>query len=103
MMELGGMRMSRREQFTYGVLVDFEARRITREEAAVLLEVEPRSVSRKAARFRAKGLAGLQHGNSGKVPTNRTPVELKVQVLELVKSKYFAKIFIDLANPYTSG
>ena len=89
MMELGGMRMSRREQFTYGVLVDFEARRITREEAAVLLEVEPRSVSRKAARFRAKGLAGLQHGNSGKVPTNRTPVELKVQVLELVKSKYF--------------
>jgi hypothetical protein len=85
----GGIWMSGRQQFTYGVLTDFNAGKISRAEAALLLGVDERSVSRKSARFREKGLVGLQHGNTGRIPVNRTSLDLKATVLKLVREKYF--------------
>lgn len=81
--------MSVTEQFTFGILSDFGSRTISRSEAAKLLNMDERSVSRKARRLREKGLLGLQHGNKCKSPINKTSDEFKIRVVELVRQKYF--------------
>jgi transposase len=83
------MYMSRSDQYTYGILTDFEIGKVTRSDAASLLGITERSVSRRAKRLRDKGLAGLQHGNRGKVPANKTPDSDREHILNLVRQKYF--------------
>jgi transposase len=89
MLKPRGLFMSVTEQFTFGILSDFESRKISRSEAAKLLNIDERSVSRKARRLREKGLLGLQHGNKCKSPINKTADEFKIRVVELVRQKYF--------------
>ena len=84
-----GMYMSGSEQFTYGILTDFEIGKISRADAATLLGITERSVSRRAKRLRQNGLAGLQHGNRGKAPSNKTPESERDHILKLVQQKYF--------------
>lgn len=84
-----GLYMSVTEQFAFGIISDFESRKISRKEAATLLEIDERSVSRKAVRFRKDGLLGFQHGNRRKIPSNKTSDALRLKVLDLIKEKYF--------------
>ena len=89
MLKLRGLCMSVTEQFTFGVLSDFESRKISRAEAAKMLNINERSVSRKARRLRDKGLLGLHHGNKCKKHSNKAPDDLKIQVLKIIRDKYF--------------
>jgi transposase len=84
-----GMYMSGSDQFTYRILTDFESGKVSRKDAATLLNVTERSVARSTKRLREKGLAGLQHGNRGKAPSNKTPDSERDHILKLVKEKYF--------------
>lgn len=70
------------------VVRDFCAGRMTRQEAARALGKSERQVSRMIARWKRKGVLGLEHGRVGKAPWNRCSDELKSQVLELLKTKY---------------
>ena len=60
-----------------------------RGQAAELLQVEERTVTRLARRIEMKGLVGAVHGNRGQSPVNRKPEALKVDVMALVEKCYF--------------
>lgn len=89
MREDGGIYMSRQGQLVYRVVSEFLEERLLRKEAAELLGVRERTVTRLARRIEAKGLFATVHGNRGKAPWNRKSDEDKKTVMELVEREYF--------------
>jgi len=87
--EDGGIYMSRRGQVAYRVVSEFMAGKLYRREAAELLEVRERTVSRIARRIESRGLFATVHGNRGKPPWNKKSEESKSAVMGLVASEYF--------------
>jgi transposase len=59
------------------------------EEAARFLGVSVRTVRRLLARYRGpEGVAGLVHGNAGRVPPNRIDTVTRARLVELATSRY---------------
>jgi transposase len=85
----GGIYMSKRGQLAYRVVSEFLEGKLYRKEAAELLAVRERTVTRLARRIEAKGMFATVHANRGRVAWNRTSEERKEQVMELVKREYF--------------
>lgn len=84
-----GTIMSTREVFEFEQLDKFIAGKMTRVDAALLLQVTERTVSRLAREIREKGLLGIKHGNFQRRPKNKTPENLKAQVCSLLRYTYF--------------
>jgi transposase len=84
-----GIYMSKNGQFTHQVVSDFLQGKLNRREAAELLQVTQRSVTRLARRIESKGLFGVIHGNREKIPSNKKSEKLKKSVMDLVEEKYF--------------
>jgi transposase len=61
---------------------------LSAEEAARVLCLSVRQVRRLLGQLRADGVAGLVHGNAGRVPVNRTSEPLRARVLELATTTY---------------
>ncbi len=89
MREEGGIYMSKQGQLTYRVVSEFLGGKLYRNEAAELLEVKERTVTRMARRIEAKGLLATVHGNRGRVPWNKSLESEKKTVMELVERDYF--------------
>ena len=85
----GGIYMSKQGQLVYRIVSEFLGGKLYRKEAAELLGVRERTVTRIARRIEAKGLFATVDANRGRVAWNRTSEEKKGQVMELVKSTYF--------------
>lgn len=85
----GGIFMNKSEQIELQVLQDFQFGRKSRAEAAMLLGVSERSVSRRVKKIRDKGLSGIKHGNYGRTPINKLSDEDRSRVMALIKEKYF--------------
>ena len=81
--------MSKQGQFAYRAVSDFMNGTLNRKEAAELLEVRERTVTRIAGRIRERGLLAVVHGNRNRTPWNKKQEELKQTVMELVVGKYF--------------
>lgn len=81
--------MSKNEQFALDVISQFLAAQLTRREAAELLQIRERSVSRMARRVREKGVLGVTHGNRGRPAANRAPLAFEQMVMDLVERRYF--------------
>lgn len=81
--------MGKKEQFTYSVVGDFLAGRVSRREASDLLQIRERSVSRIARRIEQKKMLGVVHGNRGKRSPKRLSDDLKRDVMALMQSQYF--------------
>lgn len=81
--------MSKNDQFAFAVLQDFRNGVISREQASVLLGCSERSVSRRAAKLKEHGMAGIKHGNIKRPPANKLSCDLKAQIIQLVKSRYY--------------
>lgn len=81
--------MGKKEQFAYSVVGDFLTGRVSRKEAAELLQIRERSVSRIARRVEQKKMLGVVHGNRGRKSEKRLPDDLKRDVLGLMESRYF--------------
>jgi transposase len=84
-----GIFMSKRGQITHDIISEFLSGKVSRQEAAELLEVRERTVSRIARRIEIKGLAGVLHGNCEQCPWNKKSEEVRRRVMDLVESKYF--------------
>jgi transposase-like protein len=84
-----GIFMGKKEQVTYRVIEDFLTAKICRREAAELLGIRERSVSRIARRVEQKRFLGVVHGNRGRRSEKRLPEELKRGVMGLMQSRYF--------------
>jgi len=70
------------------VVRDFVSGRLTRKDAASVLDLSERQLSRQVKRWRKNGILGLEHKLLGKSPWNQTSAELKETVLKLLQGKY---------------
>jgi transposase len=84
-----GIYMSKNGQFTYQVVSDFLANKVSRREAAELLQVRERTVTRLARKIESKGMFGVIHGNRDKPPFNKKDEALRKSVMDLVEKDYF--------------
>ncbi len=89
MFDSGGIWMSKKDQFTFEILNDFKAGKITRKQAAFVLELSERSITRSLARMNKNGLPGILHGNLGRSPSNKSDSALRERVMALVRKDYF--------------
>src|SRR5215213_2555984 len=62
--------------------------RLTVAEAAIALKLSERQLYRSLAAAREQGLAGLVHGNRGRVPWNKSDEALWESVLRLAQKRY---------------
>ena len=84
-----GIYVSKQGQVVYRVVSDFLNAKVSRKEAAEILEVRERTISRIARRIERKGMLAAVHGNRGRAAWNRKHDELKGTVMRLVKERYF--------------
>lgn len=89
MLENQGFWMTKRNQIVFDTVTQFLSGKVTRFQAARLLDCRERTISRVARRVQAKGILGVIHGSRGRVAPNRLPSELKSQTVSLMQSRYF--------------
>lgn len=70
------------------VLDEREAGTITLAQAALLLGLSERQVTRLRAAYRQAGAGGLAHGNRGRVPWNALAPRIRERLLELARTRY---------------
>ena len=80
--------LNRKEQNRVVVLNQIGTKRLTVDQAAVLLEVTPRQVWRLLAGYRRDGPSAIAHGNRGRKPVNIIEEDLRQQVVALARYKY---------------
>lgn len=80
--------MSSKELVRYRVLSGVLEGQLALQDAASSLGVSPRHARRLVRRLRERGPASLVHGNRGRPPSNRTPEELREQILAWVEDRY---------------
>lgn len=84
-----GLHLSKNEQFIYGIIEEYRRGELTITEAAMVLDVSEKTVQRKSKAIREKGLLGIKHGNTGRVPVNKLDDPLREKVLNIVKEYYY--------------
>ena len=84
-----GLIMTVHGQRNYDILSRVIFGELRVDEAARLLGKSYRHTLRMLKRVREKGMMGLKHGNSGRCPVNKTPEDLKKNVLNLLSERYF--------------
>jgi len=80
--------MSRKEFARGSVLTRVMGGELTVREAVPLLGVSYRQARRLVQRFRARGAAGLVHGNVGRPSNHAVPLRARSEVLELIRAHY---------------
>ena len=85
---MNGAYVSKTESIRFQVVSEFNAGKLLRREASELLGVSERTVSRISRRVKSEGVMGVKHANIGCTPVRKTPEELKVKVLKLVRETY---------------
>ena len=85
----GGIFMNKSEQVEYQVLEDFRQGRTSRKNAAGLLGISERAVSRRVKKIREHGVSGIKHGNYSRTPVNKIPDPVHREALALMEQKYF--------------
>ena len=87
-MDEGGIWMSKKGAVGYEIITDYLVGKFSRTEAAQMLEVRERTITRMARRIREKGLSGAVHANRGRAPACKLPAIFKAQVMKTMKEKY---------------
>lgn len=83
-----GIFLSVRELNRFEVIAKASEGLLTTREASRVLCLSERQIRRLKARFREKGIKGLVHGNKGRSPANKVPLETREKILSLLKGKY---------------
>ena len=71
------------------VLQQLESGRLSETDAEEVLGLGPRHLRRLRARLHKRGIAGLIHGNQGRVPANAIPQEIRDRVVALAKERRY--------------
>lgn len=101
-LKFGHHAMSESEQRTPEVIQRFREGKITRSQAASMLGLSVRQVSRMRAKLQSEGPSGLVHGNVGREPPNKTPKDVARRNKELAESKYFDFNFVQMREHFLS-
>ena len=84
-----GVFLSHSESYLFQIIDRFLTGKINRSEAAQLLNLSERSITRHAKKIKDKGIFGAKHGNFGKTPNKKYPDSLKKEVLDLFQREYY--------------
>ncbi|MBC7660585.1 MAG: ISNCY family transposase [Chitinophagaceae bacterium] len=85
----GAIVMTKNEQYLVRIIEDYRAGRVSRKEAATLLDISEKSVQRKSKRVKLKGVEGIKHGNCGLRPVNKVGDSVKAAILKLASQVYY--------------
>lgn len=86
---MGEIIMSTRDQKVYELAVQVLCKRLTITEFSVLIKKSYRQAQRIVKKVEKEGMKGVKHGNTGKIPHNKTSPELEMDVLSLLKTYYY--------------
>lgn len=84
-----GFFMSPRDNSRHQVVIKFIKGKISRSNAANLLQVSERTITRLAKKVQNKGIFGIKHGNLGRDYGKKYSDELRNEILNLLTEKYF--------------
>jgi transposase/DNA-binding transcriptional ArsR family regulator len=90
--------MDSKAQLRVDIIAKVVEGRITIANAAKLLSKSRRTIERYVKRYQQVGIQFVVHGNSGKLPSNKTPNSTKQAVQALIKDKYFDLNLLHLAE-----
>ena len=85
----GRVVMSAQDQKNYSNALEVIEGRLSLMELSLLIEKSYRQCQRIVAAVRKDGMRGVQHGNLGRDPVNKSDAELKQAVQKLLKEKYY--------------
>ena len=86
---MGEIVMSTKEQKIYEQAIQVICKRLTIVEFAELNNKSYRQAQRIIYKVKNKGMKGVKHGNTGKIPYNKTSPELEMDIHALLKGKYY--------------
>ncbi len=86
---MGEIVMSKKDQKMYDQAIQVICKRLSIQEFAELNSLSYRQSQRIIKKVKSKGMKGVKHGNLGKIPHNKTPSELELDILSLLKGKYY--------------
>jgi len=85
----GDVTLNKNDQFRLSIIEDFRSGRVSRADAARVLNTSERTVTRLAKKIRGHGAAGIVHGNRSRSPWNKIDSTKKVTVQDLIRSDYY--------------
>lgn len=85
----GGIILDADNQFKLEVISKLELGKLTVYQCSQLLGKSERTIFRLLNKYRKQGALFLKHGNSLKVPWNKSDESIKTEVQRLIKEKYF--------------
>ncbi len=84
-----GFFMSHSESFKYQIVTKYLCGKLHRTDAATLLNVSPRTMTRYSNKIKKLGMIGVKHGNSGNQFNKKHSPDLILKIKELYKAKYY--------------
>lgn len=85
---MGKIQMSQKELKAYRLGMDVIEGKLTIVDYALLIGKGYRQARRIIQKIKANDVKGALHGNTGREPHNKTPLETELLVLDLLKNKY---------------
>lgn len=85
---MGTIQMSQQELKTYRLGMDVIEGKLTIVDFAEQIGKSYRQAQRLIKKIQDKDALGVQHGNKGRDPHNKTPLETELIILDLLKNKY---------------
>jgi hypothetical protein len=85
----GIVAMSVKQRRVYQLAMEVVHHRLSIAEFSSLIGKSYRQARRIVRQVRLKDALGVQHGNLGRTPCNKTPEDLETEVLALLKTKYY--------------
>jgi transposase len=80
--------LNQKEQKRLQVLNEVNRKKMSINQAAMLMQLSLRHAKRLLSGYRKEGVRALAHGNRGRMPYNRIDTSIRECVIELAKSKY---------------
>lgn len=81
--------MSSKEQRTYQLCQDCLSGRLTIQELSTLLPKSYRQTQRLVKKIQLQGLIGVKHGNTDKIPHNKTSMQIETDIKDFLKNDYY--------------
>jgi transposase len=84
-----GLYVSAKDELRIKLLQEYLSGKLTRKNTGSLLKVCERTITRMASDFNKSGILGIVHKNRGNRPHNKIDEEVRKDVMNLVKKKYY--------------
>jgi len=81
--------MSAKNELKADCLQKISMRKMTIADGCVILNKSYRTIERYLSQYKKRGISSVIHGNKGRIPSNKSPSELKNRFLKIYKDQYF--------------